>query len=477
MSSPNILLIVLDSVRAKNVELYGHHRETTPFLSAYADDATMYRQARAPGIHSVASHASLWTGAAVAEHGVTRHADRVRQGTTIWTELAEAGYQTGIFTVNSVVAHASNLAEPFDHVVSDEVSDSAEKPFSDAHGPTDTAAHEGITGNLVRSLRDDAPIKSLLNAVDHLYRKQRSRLETGPDSEALVEQFLEWQAEVTEPWAACLNLMDAHFPYEPAEGYDRWGDDMLRSLHSEFDKPPANEFIQGRPWWQLEAFENLYDGAILELDAHLERIVSGLKRAGVHDDTLVVITSDHGEGFGEISRITGETRMIDHSWGIHEVITHVPLVVKYPGQNDAVTIDEPATLTQFPDTVRAALDRACSHRSFVPDKPVVVSSQRLLQEHDDVFNGSNEPVTAYYGPWRAVYEQTDDGDVVKYATHGDDLLTLRIRDAQDAIPVDGTDSGTVNRIFDALEPANLREDSGTVSTETEDRLAELGYLR
>ncbi|GAA0511121.1 Arylsulfatase A [Halorubrum aquaticum] len=477
MRRPNVLLVVLDSLRARNVGLHGHHRETMPFLSEYADGATTYRQARAPGIHSVASHASLWTGTAVAEHGITRHADRLRAGTTIWEELAENGYRTGVFTVNSVVAHASNLVEPFDHVETDEFSDSVEKPFPDAHSPTDIASHEGIVGNLVRSLRDDTPIKSLLNAADHLYRKQRGRLEPTLDSEKLIERFLEWQAESDDPWAACLNLMDAHFPYEPAEEYDQWGDDELRSLHDGFDKPPANEFVQGRPWWQLEAFENLYDGTILELDAHLERIVAGLKRADAHDDTLVVITSDHGEGFGEISRLTGRTRMVDHSWGIHEVVTHVPLVVKYPRQTDPITVDEPATLTAFPETVRAAFDGTCSRDSFAPEGPVVASTERLLEDHADVFDDSDEPVSAYHGPWRAVYEGSDNGDVIKYATHGDDAIMLRIRSAQDYIPINRTDVETVDQVFDSLEPINMDGGSGTVSEATEDRLSDLGYLR
>ncbi|MFC5134564.1 MULTISPECIES: sulfatase-like hydrolase/transferase [Haloferacaceae] len=477
MALPNVLLVVLDSVRARNVGLYGYHRETTPFLSTYSDRATVYRQARSPGIHSVASHASLWTGAEVVEHQATRHTDGIQPEKTIWGELAENGYRTGIFTVNSVVAHASNLVEPFHLVETDDFSDSAGKPFPDAHGPTDVAAHEGVAGNLARSLQDDAPVRSFLNAVDHLYRKQRGRLETNLDSETLIERFLEWEADVDGPWAACLNLMDSHFPYEPAEEHDKWSDDTLGSLHDGFEKPPANEFVQGRPWWQLEAFKSLYDGTIRELDAHLERIVTGLKRADVHDETLVVITSDHGEGFGEISRLTGRTRLVDHSWGIHEVVTHVPLVVKYPRQTDPTTIKEPATITGFPDSVRATLEGSCPRDSFVPDGPVIAYTERLLADHADVFDDSDEPVTAYYGPWRAVYESSDNGDVVKYAGHGNNALTLRVRNAQDAILVDRTGSEMIDRVFDTFEPVDIRQEPGDISEKTEERLSDLGYIR
>ena len=487
MSRPNVLLVVLDSVRAKNAGLYGHHRETTPFLSAYADGATTYRQARTPGIHSVASHASLWTGAAVEEHGVTRHEDRLRPDTTIWEELSTVGYRTGIFTVNSVLAHASNLTEPFDHARTQTFSGSSNKPFPDAHGPTDSATHDGLAGNLRRSLGDDRPVKSLFNCAHHAYEKRRGSLGETLDSGRLIDAFLGWAtdgsdlavgdgAENDRPWAACLNLMDAHFPYEPAEKHDLWGDETLRALHAEFEKPPANEFVQGRPWWQLEAFEHLYDGAIRQADAHLERLLGGLERAGVHGETLVVITSDHGEGFGEVSRLTGRTRLVDHSWGIDEVLTHVPLVVKYPGQTDPTTVDAPATLSAFPDTVRAALEGSASRDSFVPDGPVVASTERLLADHDGIFEGGDEAASDYYGPWRAVYERAGD-DTTKYAARGEDALTLRIRDAQEAMTVDRTGSERVEEAFATLEPMDLKGDAGTVEADVEDRLADLGYLR
>lgn len=487
MSRPNVLLVVLDSVRAKNVGLYEHHHETTPFLSSYADGATTYLQARAPGIHSVASHASLWTGAAVEEHGMTRHEDRLRPDTTIWEELSTVGYRTGIFTINSVLSHASNLTDPFDHAETQTFSGSSSKLFSDARGPTDSVTHDGITGNIQRSLRDDRPVKSLFNCAHHLYEKRRGSLEKAPDSGQLIDSFLQWAtndgdtdvesgARNNRPWAACLNLMDAHFPYEPAEKYDLWGGEMLRTLHAELKKPPANEFVQERPWWQLEAFEHLYDGAIRQADAHLKRLLKGLKHAGVHEETLVVITSDHGEGFGEISRLTDRTLLVDHSWGVHEVLTHVPLVVKYPGQTTPTTVEAPATLSAFPDTVRTTIEDSESRDSFAPERPVVTSTERLLPEHNDIFSDSDEAATNYYGPWRAVYERTGD-DTRKYAARGEDAITLRIHDAQEAISIDRTGSERVKEAFAALNPKDLKDDAGTVESEIEDHLADLGYLR
>ena len=478
MTRPNILLVVLDSVRAKNTGLYGYHRETTPFLSAYSSNATVYEQARTSGIHSVASHASMWTGVHVESHNVIRHEDELESGTTIWESLTEEDYETGIFTTNPVVSHASNLAEPFDVSVIDSYEDTTSKLFPEAHGPADVVTHEGISGNLKRSFADDHTAKALLNSVHHFVKQQRDDLSESLTSPDLVDEFTEGQSSVDGPWAACINMMDAHFPYEPAPEHDQWGGEPLRELHAELDRPPANAFVQDRPWWQLEAFEHLYDGTIRELDTYVERIVTALKESGVHDETLVVITSDHGEGFGELSRINGRTRAVDHSWGIHEVVTHVPLVVKYPGQTSAERVDDPVSLAAFPDAVEAALDGVDRRDTFLSDRPVVSTTWRLRQEDDGIFEDSKEDPNDYYGPWRAVYEPAEEG-VYKYAQHGEgDGATVQIRSAGDACRVGSGDPDRLQSAFEKIEASDVKKsDTGDLDTEVEETLTDLGYLR
>ncbi len=498
MGRPNVLLVVLDAVRAHNLSAYGHHRETTPFLSAYADRATLYRQARSPGIHSVASHASLWTGDHVAGHGVVEHEDQLREGTTVWEELGGAGYETGVFTTNPVVAHASNLSTQFGERFVDEFVDTSEKLFPEAHGPADVVRHEGVVGNLRRCLADDSPGKALANSAHHFYRQRQGDLTEETTSEDVVDAFLEWSSGRSTPWAACINLMDAHYPYEP--DHDEWAGGGLRAIHDELERPPANEFVRGRPWWQLGALESLYDGAIRDLDAHVERLVSTLEDRGEHDDTLVVVTADHGEGFGEVSRLTGRTRMVAHAWGIHERLVHVPLVVSYPGQTAGAVVDEPATLTAFPDTVRAvgAIDgdgdgdvdagRAddgsadgvndrVPRDTFVPAGPVVVSTTRLREADDGIFEGAPERAADYYGPWRAVYESRD-GVVHKTAERGGECVELEIRSAQDASLLGPGDPERVTAAFESLPDSDVkRGGQRDVDADVEEKLADLGYLR
>ncbi|MEY7851224.1 sulfatase-like hydrolase/transferase [Natrarchaeobius sp. A-rgal3] len=116
MSQPNILMVILDSTRAKNMSLYGYDRETTPFLESFSERATCYTQARSPGIHSIASHVSMFTGYEVEEHKSTEHPSQIDVTKTIWKELSdEFGYKTGLFTPNAVIARASNIPNCFDY--------------------------------------------------------------------------------------------------------------------------------------------------------------------------------------------------------------------------------------------------------------------------------------------------------------------------------------------------------------------------
>lgn len=89
---PNILLVVMDSVRASNTSLYGHENETTPFLESLAESSTVYEQARSSGSWSLPSHTSLFTGYNVAEHGIVEPENRLEEGHTIFETLRDEGY-------------------------------------------------------------------------------------------------------------------------------------------------------------------------------------------------------------------------------------------------------------------------------------------------------------------------------------------------------------------------------------------------
>ncbi|MGQ3410857.1 sulfatase [Natrinema sp. LN54] len=470
MTSPNVLLVVLDSVRAANTSLHGYYNETTPNLEEFASEATVYTQARSPGIHSIASHASLFTGYEVAEHRAVDHTAELKRGTTIWEELSEEGYQTGLFTSNTVVAEASSLARPFDDV---DGPSSSTYPFPDALSPDELSGATGKREYFTAALSSDHPIKSLYNGVSDQIERIRGPTVDHDESRQHIESFLEWSDNRSDPWAACINLMDAHYPYLPATRYDRWGSSELRRLHEEISEPLLREFLGDRPWWQLGAFESLYDGCIRQADAIVGELIEALKARNDLSETVLVITSDHGEGFGEPCELGTPIRLIDHNFGINEQLTHVPLLVSTPDDNSGLTIDAPVSLTRFPDVVRAYVE---GHpRTFESDDPVVTSTYRM-QEPGDELPLEPDDREPYFGPWHAVYS-TQDGAVRKDARNGDRDACVLIQNARERSVVGGADRPLIEETVSALQPADVVSGTQHASDSIKQRLNDLGYIQ
>jgi arylsulfatase A-like enzyme len=487
MAPPNVLLVVLDSLRAYNCSLYGHDNETTPALESLAERATVFEQARAPSIHSVSSHASIFSGYHVPEHEVTQHESRLDPAATVWHELAtDHGHDTGIFTPNAVVTLSSNLDEAFETTVGAKRSVD-DRLFDGVITPADLAGETSPGEYLRAALGSGTPVRAVLNGAYDQFVPGTSASQD-PETEhadVYVEALLEWVDERDGPWAACLNLMDAHYPYAPDDEHDRWGGEWIDAIHEELlSTPLSRTFLQGRPWGQLRALESLYDGCIHQVDAAVDRVVRELQARGELDDTLLVVTSDHGEGFGERSRVTPEVRLVDHSWGLHERLTHVPLVVVEPGQYESGMsrhVTDLATLQRFPAAVRAAVAGESAADAFVPDGPVLSSTYCVDPPGDELplVEAHREP---YFGPWRAVYRETGDG-VRKSVTRRDDSATVQIRDARVSYRLAADDLEedpveVVDGIFGELDGADVALGEGDeLDAATEQHLEELGYLR
>ena len=516
-SRDNVLLVVLDSVRARNTSLHGYDRATTPFLDSFADRATTYRQARAPSIHSIASHVSMFTGAHVEQHEASYHTAQIDPTETVWRTLRdEARYATGLFTSNRIVASASNLSDAFDHVSRptyplskrlENVVDGTVLKRAYFHAYRAVASLRAAADRLQSR---STTLSRLRGAVAGRQQEQAKPNRTGAgaaadDSSAaaadeqpdvgfkslfggkFVDAFLDWEADRDRPWAACLNLMDAHSPYQPRAEFNIWADETHRRIQRE-ELPSVWQTLNGTGWEKIEALEPLYDGAIRQTDAIVERLVGALKRRGVLSDTVIIITSDHGEGFGEQSRLADGVRLRGHKWGIHEALTHVPLVISYPDRDGGTVVDAPVSLTDLPAVARAAAAEtdtgATDPLTGTGADRVLASTFRQPAEKLAKF-GAVEGSEAYIGPWRAVYEPVDGtSDIRKYAQHDDDHLTLRIAgDDRDtaAVTIGSVSTAPHEQVAQAYggmsDDEILVKQQSEIGDELEERLEDLGYIR
>lgn len=477
MSSPNVLLVVLDSVRAANTSLHDHRRETTPFLSSFASDATVYGQARAPSTWSLPSHASIWTGRSVPSHGI-EITTTAEGGHSVWDALDAAGYETGVFSSNVYITdHPVGLGEPFDTVcgVPSEVPADHEQP-----GEFEMEAPTGFWY-----------AEQFLDWVDDRRAGSADDATVGDDDTVGSEST---DTSDTGPWAACVNVMDGHRPYLPLPAYDEWGDAEARRLQSEIGRGQfVWKFYGGRhPFWYLDALEPLYDGAIRQADAVVERVVTGLADRGLLDDTLVVITADHGDGLGEPSPVPDGPASVAHTLGTHEHLTHVPLLVRAPGQTTPHRVDDLATPARFPAAVQRWVpgvsgfgggdsDGADDGTFATPDGELLVYRRPIdgpKLRTAEAFCGDDHE--QYVSVSAAIYRDLVGTDVEKLAYWDDEAVRVHVHDAQGRLrtgsgdPAVVTDSVAAARAEASLaSPRDQAEEE--LPEEVLDHLANIGY--
>lgn len=325
---PNVLLIILDTVRAKSLGLYGYERPTSRSLTQWAEGGVVFDLAIATAPWTLPSHASMFTGRQSFE--LTAGFDRPLDDAfpTIAEELAKHGYATAGFVANLLFASRnSGLARGFS--------------FYDDY-PT-SLGQAVLSVGWGRRLAGWSWLRGRIGYHELLNRRSAA---------SIIDRFLAWR-DTTEdrPYFAFLNLYDAHEPYLPPAPFDRlWGPSRTRGhLRHVVSLTGGNEAVRPRKWAMSESDRELdlglYEGAIAYLDRQLSRLFNALEDEGTLKETVVIVTSDHGEQFGERG-------LFGHTNSLYMPALHVPLAMRYPaGIPAGRRVDAPVSLRQLPATI------------------------------------------------------------------------------------------------------------------------------
>lgn len=308
--APNVLLLILDTVRADDLSLYGYALRTTPELERFAERGTVFDLAFSTASWTLPSHASIFTGRWPNELGVGWHHGLNSGWPVLGEVLRVRGYATAAFIANnSFVTSETGLARGFEHFDAFPVS-------------AWTALEATAFGRRIYESDRDLIARGFRH-VPLLRHIRLPRPEEHRSAAVISGTFLNWLDRTRPaPFFACLNFMDAHRPYTVPDSFKtRFRRPLLR--------PIAPEAWTGTPQLRLTPADvrpkrDAYDGSIAYLDAELGRLFRELQHRGLLENTLVVVTADHGEEFAEHG-------LVEHGNSVYRHSIHVPLLISFPG--------------------------------------------------------------------------------------------------------------------------------------------------
>ena len=293
ISRPNVVLYLIDTMRADRVGAYGYERPTSPNLDRLAEGGARFERVYAQDSRTLGSVASLLTSLHTPSHGLTDFGDRIGPDVVTLAQVLDAsGYATGSFITNGNAGTLTNLDRGFRH-------------FHDE----------------IKSFRD------------------RNALRTLPE-----RALFDWLDGLGDgPFFAYVHTAEPHRPYIPPPPYDLMFDPQYTG--------PITGFFKGKDGYRhARASEDvahvgaLYDGEIRFADEAASRLLHGLEERGLLERTVVIFTSDHGE---ELHDRGGW----NHGHTLYEELIHVPLLASGPGIPAGVRIDVPVQLIDVAPTI------------------------------------------------------------------------------------------------------------------------------
>ncbi len=319
--APNILVIVVDTLRSDHLSTYGYERPTSPFIDQVAAEGVLFENAYAASSYSFPSHASLFTGLALHDHQAEWNNKRAlfNLAAPVFPELLlSQGYRTGAFSANTFwVTRKEGFGRGFLHF------EDYFTTFIDY--PLHTGLGQGFEKFIFGHLKEQKiPVHRLASEIN--------------------QRALKWIDQLpNKPFFVFLNYIDVHDPYLPPQPY--------RSMFSTQAKPggllnqyAGREFIDLTPE-QLQGEIDAYDGSIRYVDDQISNLLKELESRGLADNLLVVILSDHGEAFGEHG-------VYLHGNSLYREELHVPLIFYWPGHlSGGVRLNQPVSIDSMGSTI------------------------------------------------------------------------------------------------------------------------------
>lgn len=318
--APNVLLVVLDAVRADHLGAYGYSRPTSPHFDRFAREGVLFENAYSSSSWTLPSHASLFTDLYSFENGVDPWFLEPRF-VTLAEHLRERGYATGGAVGNTYWCnYPTGIAQGFDY---------------------NADYFHNIPDAISRTLFGRKAMEGLLRLAG--YYANPAKKTAGKVNEEIL-RWLDGLRGPRRPFFAFLNYYDPHEPCFPPAPYDgRFAPAEHVNARKPLDTHQA--LPQPIPQQRMQADLDAYDATIAYVDAQLGALWAELQRRGLTENTLLIITSDHGHSWGEGG-------VYGHRTSLRREQIHVPLVFYWPGRvPHGVRLQTPVSNVHVPATV------------------------------------------------------------------------------------------------------------------------------
>ncbi len=327
---PNVLIYIIDALRADHLSCYGYTRPTSPRLDALAAQpgAARFTRAYSPATWTKPVAASILSGCYPPAHGVRSRSDLfIRAVPRLAELLQEAGYRTAAVSTIGNVSSVLGFGIGFDH-------------FVDLYKDPALASQREVSNTGAWKLYFEQDTTVVLPLAEDVNQRAMQWL-------AAPSPHLPLSSSANPPpWFLFLWALDPHDPYYPPPGFDRWRDPGYTGRID----GSAESVRRVRTPADVQRLVDLYDGEISYVDQQFGQLLDHLAATGQYDDTLIVVAGDHGEAFGEHGDFV-------HGHLAYEEVMHVPLLIKFPAGMGVTggAVDALAQLTDIAPTVLDAL--------------------------------------------------------------------------------------------------------------------------
>ena len=324
MTKPNFLFLTIDTLRTDRLGCYGQPRPLTPHIDRLAEKGIRFSQAVTGGSWTQAAFPVMLTSTYASMHGGCMGPLSPGRPSPVST-LSESGYITGGFSTNPLLSKAYAYDRGFDYFA--DLVPSEQDPWLRKVKGGHALLKAPLTHRFGRRLgKRTRPAKVYASGGE------------------LTDQICEWIDGVEEPFFAWAHYMDVHWPYhiedeleQPAEIAQAWRD--LVHLHEvnwaggAINEDHRQHYIQ------------LYERALVYLDAQIGRLLDFLDESGKGENTVIILVADHGEEFLEHKR-----------WGhwennLHDEILLVPLLIQVPGKPERSVVSRQVRTLDLMPTV------------------------------------------------------------------------------------------------------------------------------